>query len=137
MLYRILSFSVNHQKESAIDTHMSLPSQTSPTFPSPSHPSRLSETLFEFPESYSKFPLAILHMDCNFPCYSLPTSHPLLHPPPVSIGLLIHQYHFLDLIHMHQCTIFIFLFLTSCCIIGYSFIHLIITNSNAIILMAE
>ena len=29
------------------------------SLPSPSHHSRLSEPLFEFPESYSKFPLAI------------------------------------------------------------------------------
>ena len=44
LLYRILWFSVIHQQESAIGTPMSPPSQTSPPSPSPSHPSRLSQS---------------------------------------------------------------------------------------------
>ena len=51
-----LWFSVTHQQESAIGTPMSPPSRPSLPSPSPPHP---SEPLFEFPESYSKFPLAI------------------------------------------------------------------------------
>ena len=59
MLYRILCFSVIHQQESAIGIPMSPPSQTS--LPSPSHPTLqpVTEPLFKFPGSYSKFPLAI------------------------------------------------------------------------------
>jgi len=70
--------SAKHQHESAIDIQTSPPSRTSLLPPSPSHSSRLLEPWFEFPESYSKFPLAIYFM---FPCYSLHASHPL---PPCS-----------------------------------------------------
>ena len=49
-----------HQHELTIGIHMSPPSWTSLLLPSPFHPSRLSKnTSFGFPESYSKFPLAI------------------------------------------------------------------------------
>ena len=51
MLYRILWFSVEHQEESAIGTHLNLlnllnlaSSWTSLPSPSPSHPSRLSQS---------------------------------------------------------------------------------------------
>ena len=49
----------------------------------PPHPTLqpVKETLFEFPESYSKFPLAIYFTYCKFPCYSLHTSHPLSPTP--------------------------------------------------------
>ena len=62
-----------HQHESAISIHMSPPSRTLRPPASPSYPSRLSRsTSFAFPESYIKFPLAILHMHVliNFPQYS-------------------------------------------------------------------
>ena len=53
-------FSVKHQQESAIGMHMSLSSCTSLPSPFPFHSSRwLQSPPFEFPESYSKFPLAI------------------------------------------------------------------------------
>ena len=49
-----------HQHDSAIGIHMSPPSWTYLPPPSPSHPSRLSQsTDFGIPMSYSKFPLAI------------------------------------------------------------------------------
>ena len=62
--------------------YMSPPSRTSLSPSTPSHPSRLSQsTGFELPESYSKFPLAILHMIVYmFLCYCLHSSHPLLLP---------------------------------------------------------
>ena len=45
--------------------------------PSPFHPSRvLQSTSFEFPASYSKFPLAI-YFTYSFQSYSLKSSHPL------------------------------------------------------------
>ena len=50
-----------------------------------SHPLLVvTEPWFEFPESYSKFPLAIyLHMVVYMlPCYTLYLSHPLLPLPP-------------------------------------------------------
>ena len=59
MLYRILWFSVINQQESAIGTPMFPPSQNSLPSPSPPQPSACHRVQFEFPESYSKFPLAI------------------------------------------------------------------------------
>ena len=58
MIYRILWFSVIHQQESAIGIHMSPPFPTSLPSPSSPHPSACHRAP-EFPESYSKFPLAI------------------------------------------------------------------------------
>ena len=56
-------FSVINQQESAIGTPLSPPSQSSLSSPShlPPHPALqpFVEPLFEFPEAYSKFPLAI------------------------------------------------------------------------------
>ena len=51
--------SAKYQHESAMGIHMSPPSWISHPSLSPSHPSRLLEPRFEFPESYSKFPLAL------------------------------------------------------------------------------
>ena len=53
------------------------------SLPPTSHPipplQVVTEPWFEFPESYSKFPLSILHMLVYmFPCYSLHLSHPVL-----------------------------------------------------------
>ena len=50
----------------------------------------VAESWFEFPESYTKFPLAICFIfgsEC-FPCYSLHPSHPLL-LAPVSTSLSV------------------------------------------------
>ena len=53
-------FSIIQQHESAIGVHISPPSWISLLPPTPSHPSRLSQsTGFELPAAYSKFPLAI------------------------------------------------------------------------------
>ena len=56
------------------------------SLPPTSHPSPplqvVTEPQLEFPESSSKFPLAIWHMVVGmFPCHSLHSSHPLLLPP--------------------------------------------------------
>ena len=70
-----------HQHESAVGIHMSPPSWTYLPPPSPSHPSRLSQsTGFGIPMSYSKFPLAISFTYGNV-CVSVlfsQSSHPLL-----------------------------------------------------------
>ena len=48
----------------------------------------VTEPQFEFPESHSKFPLAIFHMLVYLlPCCSLHSSHPLLPRMPLSISL--------------------------------------------------
>ena len=61
--------SAKYQHESAIGIHTSPPSWISHPSLSPSHPSRLLEPRFEFPESYSKFPLALYFTYGNmFPC---------------------------------------------------------------------
>ena len=124
IVYRILWFSVTHYQESATGTPMSPPSWTSLPPHSPSHPSRLSESLFEFPESYSKFPLAIYFTYGNVICMLLS-----VHFSPSPLPLRVHRsvlclfLHccpenkfistiFLDSIYMCQYMIFIFLFLT-------------------------
>ena len=59
-IYNIVLASAVHQHESVIGTHMPPPSWTFLLPPSPSHPSRFSQsTRFGFPASYSKFPLVI------------------------------------------------------------------------------
>ena len=58
LLYSIMLVSAKYQHESAIGIPMSPPFCSLPP-PSPSHPSRLLQNPFEFPESHSKFPLAI------------------------------------------------------------------------------
>ena len=58
--YSIGLVSATHPYESAIGIHMPPPSWTSLPSPTPSHPSRFSQsTKFELPASYSKIPLAI------------------------------------------------------------------------------
>ena len=60
MLYNIVLISAVHQLESAVGIHMSPPSGSSLPPPTPSHPSRLSQsTRFELPASCSKFPAAL------------------------------------------------------------------------------
>ena len=59
MLYKILWLSAINQQESAIGTPMSPPSQTFLLSPSHSTLQAVITSLFEFPESYDKFPLAI------------------------------------------------------------------------------
>ena len=51
---------VIYQHESAVSIHMSPPSRKSLLSPTPSHASKLSQTIgFELPASYGKFALAI------------------------------------------------------------------------------
>ena len=65
MLYNIVLVSAVHQHESAIGEHMSSPSSTSLSSPTPSNSSRLSQsTGFELPASYSKFPL-LIYLACG------------------------------------------------------------------------
>ena len=68
-------FSVRHQQESATGTPIRPPSWTSLPSPSPSHPSRLSQSpCLSSHESYSKFPLASYFtygIYFKFPCYSV------------------------------------------------------------------
>ena len=72
MLYNIVLISAVHQLESAVGIHMSPPSGSSLLPPTPSHPSRLSQsTRFELPASYSKFPPTIYFTYGNVYQFSL------------------------------------------------------------------
>ena len=127
MLYRILWFSVIHQQESAIGVPMYPPSQTSLHCPSHLTLQPVAEPLFEFPESHSKFPLAIcftrgiinfyVTLSIRLP-FSLLSSH-LVHRSVlyVCFSIAALKINFLsaissDSIYMCHYTIFIFLFLT-------------------------
>ena len=60
LLYNVVLLSAIHWHESATGIHMSSPLWISLPTPTPSHPSRLSQsTGYELPASYSKFPLAV------------------------------------------------------------------------------
>ena len=84
-----------------------------------------------------------------FQCYSLKSSYPCLlpqSPKDCSIHLCLFCYLvyrvivtiFLNSIYRRYYTVLVFSFwLTSLCIIGSSFIHLIRTDSNVLFLMAE
>ena len=105
LLYRILLFSVKPQHESAIGIHISPPFWTSLPSPSQSHSPRLIQNPFEFPEPYSKFPLAIYFTYGNVSFHVTLSIH-LTHSSPLhmSISLFsvspllpckqIPQYHF-------------------------------------------
>ena len=160
MLYRILWFSFIHQQVSAIGTPMSPPSQNSLPSPFPPQPSACRRapvwapcSLSPCSESYSKFPLAIcfthgvvhfyvtlsIHLLFSFlfsyrvrrsvlyVCFSITTlkinsSVPSLQIPYICVSI---QYLYLSF------------WLTSLYIMGSSFIHLIRTDSNAFLFMAE
>ena len=75
-----------------------------------------------------------------FQCYSLESSHPRLLPQSPKVCslhlclfccLAYKVIIFLNSTYMHYYTVLVFFFLTSLCIIGSSFIHLIRTDSNA------
>ena len=88
MLYRILLFSVKPQHESAIGIHISSILKLPPfSLPIP----RLSidtKPLFEFPESYGKFPLAIYFTYGNINFHVTLSIHLTLSSPlPMSIQL--------------------------------------------------
>ena len=92
------------QHELAIGVHMSAlePPSHLPPFP----PSLgCYKPQFEFPGSYSKFPLAILQTVLyTLPCHSLHSSHPLLPPPlPMSLSLFsVSAYPLLPWKYVHQ-----------------------------------
>ena len=73
-----------------------------------SHPLLVvTESWVEFPESYSKLPLAIyLHMVMHrLPCYTLHLSHPLsppLHPASVHKECAVHMYYEILLSHRKE-----------------------------------
>ena len=113
--------------------------------PSQSHPSRLSQsTVLSSPcHTANSHCLFILHMVMDmFPCCSLNSS--ILSCPhcvhKCSLGLLLYccptsrfiSAIFLDFIHM--CYHILFVFLTSLCMIGSRFIHLIKIDSNMLFL---
>ena len=111
-------------------------------------PCVVAEHWLELPPSYSKFPLAILYMAIKFPCSSFNLSHCLLHPLCSQVcSLCLHLHRCptnrfistisLDPIYMLYYTIFVFLFLTSLCVTGSRFIHLIRTDSNVSLFTSE
>ena len=89
MPYRILLFSLKPQHESAIGIHISLSFQTSLPSPSLSHPSRLIQSsCLSFPETQSKFPLAIYFTYGNVSFHVTLSIHLTLSSPlPMSISL--------------------------------------------------
>ena len=92
LLYNVVLVSAIHQHESAIGIHMSSPSWTSLPPPTPSHPSRLSQStgLSSLSHTANSHWQSILHMVMYmFPCYSLHSSHPLPFLHPASISLLL------------------------------------------------
>ena len=104
---------------------------------SPSHPSRLSRSrCLSSPSCSADSHCYLFYTWCTCLRYRLHTSHPLPpclpHPWVCPLCLFLHccsennfiSTIFLDSIYMCWYTILIFLFLTSCCIIGSRFIHL-------------
>ena len=71
------------QHESATGIHISPLSWTSFPYPSPSHPTKVdTEPLFEFPETYSKFPLVIYFTHGNVSFHVTLSIHLTLSPCP-------------------------------------------------------
>ena len=118
--------------------------------PTPSHYSRLSQgPRFELPASYSKFPLAIYFTYGNIyvsvllsqfvspsPSPTLSTILFFMSASPLLSCTQVHQYHVYRF-HIYALIYDICLFLTSLCILGFRFIHLIRTDLNAFLFMAE
>ena len=145
LLYNIGLISVIHQQGLTIGVHMSPPSKIS--LPPPAD-SRLSR-LFQSP-SLSSLSHSGTH-SVSAACCSLHLSHllPLLpHPCPQSVLCVcvsaatlwtdssVPSFYIPDICINIWCLLFSFS-LTSLCIIGSRFIHLIRTNSNACLFMAE
>ena len=151
MLYNIELVFAMYQHESAIGIHTAPPSGTSLPPPTPSHPSGVSQStdLSSLLHTANSHWLCILHM-VMYLFATLHLSHPLL--PllrPVSLCSLCLCRHccppnrfistiVLDSTYMHEYMIFIFFtfWLTSLCIIGCRFIHLIRTGSHVFLFMA-
>ena len=104
--------SATHQNESATGIHVSPPSWTSLPAPTPSHPSRLSQTLDWAPWVTQQIPTGCPSClwYCMFPCYSPHSSHALLPPlrphacslsaSPLLPCRWVHRYH-LSRFHTH------------------------------------
>ena len=90
MLYSIALVSTEQQHESTLGLFTHVPSCLNIPPPlSPSHPSRLLGSWFEFPESFSKFPLAIYFTYGNV-CFQVTLSIPptlSFFPPAVPTSL--------------------------------------------------
>ena len=139
-----------YQYESATGIHISPLFWTSLLSPIPFHPSRLSQsTRFGFLASYSKFPLAIYFTYGNIyvsvllsqfvspsPSPTLSTILFFMSASPLLSCKQVHQYHVYRF-HIYALIYDICLFLTSLCILGFRVIHLIRTDLNAFLFMAE
>ena len=117
--------------------NVSFPLTLSPTSPLP----LVIELRFEFPESYSKFPLAVYFTYGNVSFHVTLFIHPILSFLTCLFSMSVYPKNnftgtiFLESINMHYYTIFVFLFLiNSLCMIGCRFIHLIRTDSNSFLL---
>ena len=138
-----------HHHESAMDAHVS-PILKRLLPPPPPHPSGLSRepALSALLHALNLHWSSILHMVIYmFHCYSLKSSHPHLlpHSPKIcSLHLCLFcclAYRIVIAIFLNSIYIWVnieywYIWLTSLCIIGSSFTHLIRTDSN-MFLMAE
>ena len=151
MLYNIVSVSAIHQHESALGIHESSPSWTSLPLPTPFHLSRLSQNIrSELRVSYSKFPMAIYFTSGNVYASMILSKFIPPSPPtvPPSLFLCLHllcwsanmlpvPFFYILCISVHIWYSFFSFSLTSLCIIGSSFIHLIRTDSRHPFFMSE
>ena len=146
LFYNIVLDSAIHQHESSMGIHMFPPSRTSIPPPTPSHPSRLSQsTSFEFPASYSKFPLVVYftygNVDVSVLLFQFaPPSPSLMCPHFYSLDLRLYAALWIALsvpsfsiICVNMWYSFFSFWLTSFHIIGSRFIHLI----KCVLFMAE
>ena len=144
----IVLVSAIHKHVSGIGTYMFPPSWDSLTSPTASRSCRLAQSpgLSSLGhKANSHWPSISYMVVYMFPCYSLYSSHPLLHTPPcihksvlyvfisiaaLQIGLSVPSFQ----IPYICINIYLFFWLASLCIIGLTFINLISTDSNAFFL---
>ena len=152
-IYNIVFISAIYQHVSAIGIHMSPPSWTSFSPPTPSHPSRLSRRpgLSSLSHTANSHWPCVLHMVVYmFPCYSLHPFHPLLPTPSLismsilyvcisiaalNIGASVPLSRFLIYVLIYN--FFFSFWLSSVCIIGSSFIYLISTYSRSLLWLSN
>ena len=137
---------VIHKDESTIGVHMSPSSWTPLPPPAPSHFYRLSQItdLNCLSHTANSHWLSVLHMVSvlMFPYYSLHLSHPLLPTSTAHVHnkCVLYEVHQYRLSRFYICALIYdicFFFLTSLCVIGSRFIHLIRIDSNVFLFMAE